>query len=282
MVLKFKKPEAKQQRIKILVFGEMGSGKSTLACSFPNTAYFDTEDTTSKLLYANAINKNNGAVINSGDIDEIINQVRELMSCKHDYKTIVVDSLTVAYENALIEGERKVGSEYGRHIAYADGKAKQLVNLLLRADMNCVVTCQSKREYGDGMKVIGNTYVGYKRLGYIFDLVLETSVLGKTFEARVRKSRFDSFPMGEEIPFNYDEIIRRCNKEAVENVVQPIILANAEQVKEVKRLVELLKVDDASVQKWLTKAQAESFEEMDQDLIVKCINSLQEKIKESK
>lgn len=280
MALKFKAPEVKQQRLKILIYGQMGSGKSTLACSFPNTAYFDTEDTASKIQYAQAIAANGGGVVNTGDIDEVVAQVKELMSTKHGYETIVIDSLTTCYENAQAEGERKVGSEYGRHTAYADNKTKQLTNLLLRADMNCIVTCQAKREYGDGMKAIGDTYVGFKRLGYIFDLVLETSVLGRNFSAVVKKSRLKSFVTGEEVKFNYAEIVRRCDAEITTAAPVPIELATEEQVKELLRLINLLNIPAEEYQKWLTKAAAEQFEEMDTSTINKCIQFLQKKIEE--
>lgn len=278
MTLKFKKPEIKNQRLKFLVFGEMGSGKSTLCCLFPNTAYFDTEDSTSKIKYARAIGENGGGVVNTGDIDEIISQVKELITTKHDYKTIVIDSLTVAYENLLIEAEKKVGSDFGRHISFADSKVKQLVNLLLRADANVVVTCQSKREYGNNMNVIGNTYAGYKRLGYMFDLVLETSVLGRVFNAVVRKSRLEHFETGERIDFSYQEILKRCGAEAIEKSLATEMLASKDQVMELKRLVQLLNVPENDVQKWLTKESCDMFEDMAADRIDKCIAALKAKI----
>lgn len=282
MTLKFKKPEIKQQRLKILVYGEMGSGKSTLACSFPKTAYFDTEDINSKIIFAEAISKNGGAVLATGDLDEITAQVKELISTKHDYETIVIDSLTVAYENAMAEGEKNkdIGSGFGRHIAYADNKTKNLTNLLLRADMNVIVTCQAKREYGDGMKVVGNTYVGFKRLGYIFDLVFETSVLGRNFNAVVRKSRLRSFVTGDEVDFNYLEIMRRCELEVSNAAPKPIVLATKEQVNEMNRLVNLLNVSEEIVGKWFTKESVNSFDEMDTESITKYIEAMNKKIKD--
>jgi len=280
MALRFKKPEVKQQRLKILVYGQMGSGKSTLACTFPNTAYFDTEDTASKIQYAQAIAANGGGVVSTGDIDEVIAQVKELMSTKHSYETIVIDSLTTVYENSQLEGERKLGTEWGKHTAYADNKTKQLTNLLLRADLNCIITCQSKPQYGDGVKSIGDTYVGFKRLGYIFDLVFETSVLGRNFNAVVKKSRLKSFVTGEEIKFNYAEIIKRCEAEVTTAAPTPIELATPEQVKELSRLIALLNVPTDEYEKWLVKAGAETFDEMDTIMVHKCIEFLQKKIED--
>jgi len=278
MALKFKKPEVKQQRLKMLVYGEMGSGKSSICCAMPNVAYFDTEDTSSKIKYAKAIADNGGGVINTGDLDEIIAQVKELMTQKHDFKTVVIDSLTVAYENLIIECEKRVGSDFGRHIAAADAKVKQLINLLLRIDANVIVTCQAKKEYGDNMTLKGTTYAGYKRLGYMFDLVLETHVAGKQFYAVVKKSRLDTFETNEDINFNYAEVIKRCGIESLEKAVTPQNLATKEQVGEIKRLVSLLSIPPDMVEKWFTKANCDCFEDMPQEIIAKCITTLQDKI----
>ena len=275
MALKFKKAEVKQQRLKVLVYGEMGSGKSTICCSLPNVAYIDTEDTSSKEQYAEAINSNGGAVAKIGDIDEIILQVKELMVGNHPYKTLVIDSLTIPYEKAASAAEKKVGSDFGKHTAVADKKVNDLVALLLdeRFDMNVIVTAHSKREYGSGMTALGNTAVGPKRLGFAFDLVLETSVLGRNFQALVKKSRLKSFPTGEEVKFNYEELVRRCGVDSLEAAAKPLVFATPEQVKEIQRLNTVLNTPAETIEKWLEKAKCESFETMDTDTIAKCIEA---------
>lgn len=50
---------------------------------------------------------------------------------------------------------------------------KHLLDLLIRLDMNVIITAHAKNEYGDGMKVIGETYDCYKKLDYLFDLVIQ-------------------------------------------------------------------------------------------------------------
>ena len=278
MALKFKKPEVKESRLKFLVYGEMGSGKSTMCCAFPTTAYIDTEDTTSKIKYSQALIDNGGGVINTGDMDEIINQVRELLTCAHNFKTVVIDSLTVAYENLIIEAEKRVGSEFGRHIAEADKKVKQLINLLLRLDMNVIVTCQARKEYGNKMQVVGQTYAGYKRLGYMFDLVLETSVLGRNFSAIVRKSRLAQFETGEDIKFSYAEILKRCGPGAIEKEVETEAKASPEKVAELMHLIEVLGVQPDIIEKWLVIGKCDAFEDMPVVTLDKCIQKLKDKI----
>lgn len=278
--LKFKKPEIKQQRLKAMFFGEMGTGKSTCACQFPLTAYIDTEDTASKKKYAKMITENGGEVTASGDIEEIIDTVKWLMSAKHNFKTLVIDSLTIPYENAVIDGERRLGTEFGRGAADAKKKAKLLVNLLLKLDMNIIVTCQSRKEYGAGgtMTVIGQTYSGYDRLGYMFDLVFETQIRGDEHFAVTKKSRLEEFPMRESFKFSYQEIITRMGIDNIEKEVTQQEIASNDQVIEVKRLIDLFKVPEETFMKWLEKHQAEDWEELSSDVIQKIIDHLKSKV----
>lgn len=279
MALRFKKPEIKQQRLKAMFYGDMGTGKSSCACQFPNTAYIDTEDTTSKKRYAQMITESGGQVLQTGDFDEIIAQVKELMSTKHDFKTLVIDSLTIPYDNLIIECERKVGSEFGRHVTAANQKMKQLVNLLLRIDMNVLITCQAKKEYAGNMAVVGQTYSCYNRLGYMFDLVFETQIRGKDFIAVTKKSRIDSFPMHESFAFNYGEVIKRYGAESLEKEVVTQKLADKKDINEVLRLIDLFKVPEETYAKWLEKHNAETFDELSEDVVKKIISHLHDKFK---
>ncbi len=279
MALKFRAPEIKQQRLKAMLYGEMGTGKSTCAAQFPKTAYIDTEDTTSKKKYAKMISESGGAVLATGDFDEILAQVKELMTTKHDYKTLVIDSLTIPYENLQNDCERVTGNEFGRHVTAANKKMKLLINLLLRMDLNVIVTCQAKKEYGSNMSVIGQTYSCYNRLGYMFDLVFETQLRGDKFYAVTKKSRIDEFPMNESFIFSYDEVVKRYGSESIEKNVTPQALATKKQVEEVHRLVDLFKVPEETCMKWIEKHNAESFEELSQEVIQKIIDHLKLKIK---
>ena len=281
MALKFKKPEIKQQRLKAMFYGEMGTGKSTCACQFPNTAYIDTEDTTSKKKYAQAITQSGGLVLASGDFDEILSQVRELMSTQHNFTTLVIDSLTIPYDNLQADCEKIVGSDFGRHVSMANKKMKLLVNLLLRIDMNVIITCQAKKEYGNNMSVVGQTYACYNRLGYMFDLVFETQLRGKEFFAITKKSRIDSFPMHESFEFSYAKVIERYGLESIEKAVVPLTPASATQVDELLKLIKLLQVSDAIQAKWKEKHSAESFDELSTDVIQKIIDLLKTKIKDN-
>ncbi len=276
--LKFKKPEIKQQRLKAMFYGEMSTGKSTCACQFPFTAYIDTEDTSSKKIYAKMIIENGGEVTASGDLTEIIDTVKWLMSTKHNFKTLVIDSLTIPYENMVIECEKKVGSEFGRGTNEANKKMKMLVNLLLKLDMNIIITCQAKKEYAGSMSVVGQTYSCYNRLGYMMDLVFETQQRGDDYVAITRKSRLEEFPMKETFKFNYQEVVKRMGIESIEKEVETQELANQKQIDEIHRLIDLFKVPEETYSKWLGKHNAENFEELTFDVIQKIIDHLHSKV----
>lgn len=278
MALRFKKPEIKQQRLKAMFYGEMGTGKSTCACQFPNTAYIDTEDTTSKKKYAQMITDNGGSVLQTGDFDEILSQVKALMSTKHDFKTLVIDSLTVPYDNLIADCERIHGQDFGRHVTAANKKMKLFINLLLRIDMNVIITCQAKRQYGQNMTVLGQTYSCYDRLGYMFDLVFETQIRGDKFLAVPKKSRIDEFPMNEPLSFSYNEVVKRYGVECIDKHAVPQDLATPEQIEALRKLIDLLKVPEETYTKWIEKHQAESFEELSKDTIQKIIDHLKSKI----
>lgn len=278
MALKAKKPEVHQQRLKALFYGAAGVGKTMAACQFPKPYIIDTERSTDKPQYVALINKSQGAVLMTGDFDEMVNEIKELLTTKHEYKTLVIDSLTILYNDLLEKAEKKVGTEFGRHYGEANKRMKQLLNLLFRLDMNVIITSHSKNEYGQNLAVLGQTFDCYKKLDYLFDLVFEIIEQGKDRKGIVRKSRIETLPKGETFPFSYEEIAKRYGKEVLERDAAPQELATPEQVKEIVRLIELLKTPEETYSKWLSKAQAEVWDEMPRDALQKCINHLKSTI----
>jgi hypothetical protein len=159
---------------------------------------------------------------------------------------------------------------------------RHLLKLLVRLDLNVIITAHAKNEYGDSMKVIGQTFDCYKKLDYLFDLVFEIQKRGKERVGIVKKSRIEAFPDGDQFPFSYDSIAEKYGRAILERDAVAEKLASADQVKELKRLIELLKVPEDITNKWLDKTNAETFEEMNADSIQKCIDSLNSKIKGDK
>lgn len=279
MALRAKKPEAVEKRLKALFFGPAGVGKTIAAIQFPKPYLIDTERGAENDQYVKLLNEKGGAVFQTSDFDEMLAEVTSLLTEKHEYRTVIIDPLTVVYNDLLEKAEKKVGSEFGRHYGEANKRMKHLLNLLLRLDMNVIVTSHAKAEYGDGMVVRGQTFDCYKKLDYLFDLVFELQKRGTERVGVVKKTRIEAFAEATTFPFTYDEIANRYGRDVLERKAKAQVLASPEQVEELEHLAGLLKVPDEIKEKWLDKAQAETFAEMPADAIQKCIDHLNDKIK---
>lgn len=278
MALRAKKPTVIEQRLRTLFYGTAGIGKTMAAIQFPRPYIIDTEGSTDKPQYVKEIEKSGGVVFRTVDFDEMISEIRELLTVKHEYKTIVIDSLTNPYNDLLEKAEKKVGTEFGRHYGEANKSMKQLLNLLFRVDMNVIITTHSKNLYGENLSVLGQTYDCYKKLDYLFDVVFEIQRRGEKRVGIVKKTRLEAFPEMDTFPFCYDEIARRFGREILEREAAPQEIATHEQVKELTRLIDLLKIPEETYSKWKTKASAEEWSEMPRDAMEKCIQYLKSTI----
>lgn len=279
MALRAKKPEAVEKRLKALFYGSAGVGKTTAAIQFPKPYLIDTERGAENDQYTNALQKSGGVIFQTSDFNELMAEVKALLTEKHEYKTLIIDPLTTVYNDLLDKSAIKNGTEFGRHYSEANKQIKNLINLLLRLDMNVIITSHSKTEYGQNLSVLGQTFDCYKKLDYLFDLVFEIQKRGKDRVGLVKKSRIESFQDTETFKFSYDEIAKRYGKEILERDAIAQDLATKEQVKEINRLVDLIKVPEEIYQKWLDKAASERWEDMPQDAMQKCIDHLTSKIK---
>lgn len=287
MALRGKKPTEIQKRLKLLLYGCAGVGKTFASIQFPCPYLIDTERGAEHSQYVEMIDKNNGAIFQSSDFDEILDEVKALLTEKHTYKTLVIDPLTTVYANLLDQAANKLksninpdGTAFGAHYGVANKKMKGLLNLLTRLDMNVIITSHSKNEYGTNLSVLGQTFDCYKKLDYLFDLALE---LRKIKGSNVRtgivvKSRIKTFEESESFPFSYEEVSKRYGKDLIEKENKTEKLATEQQVKELKSFVELLKVPEEITNKWIMKANSTSFDEMTSIDIQKCIDFLKIKI----
>ena len=66
------------------------------------------------------------------------------------------------------------------------------------------------------------------------------------------------------------------------NESQAIVLASPEQVIEIERLLKVVNIDPADIEKWKAKANAETFAEFTEDQASKIIKALHSKINPAK
>jgi hypothetical protein len=291
MALRGIKPQAVEKRLKALFFGAAGVGKTTAAIQFPRPYLIDTERGAENDQYVKLLEKAGGAIFQTTDFDELLDEVKALLTTKHEYKTIIIDPLTTVYSDLCEKWAAKLakqskdpnsdGMEFQRHRDRADAQVKHLCKLLLRLDMNVIITSHLKVKWekvGGELKETGNTFDCYKKLDYLFDLVFEIQKRGSERVGIVKKTRIKSFTDGEQFPFSYESIAKKYGREVLERDATAEALATLEQVKELKRLISLLHVPEETTDKWLDKANAETFDEMNSELTQKYINALQSKI----
>lgn len=287
MALRGKIPDVKDKRLKMLVYGPPGVGKTTLSLEFPRPYLIDTERGAENDQYVRRMKESGGAYYFTTDPNELIGEITELIRVKHEYRTLIIDPLTVIYNDLLDKAADEVGTDFGKHKGPADRKVKHVLALLLRLDMNVIITSHAKAKWvrakdakgKDTVVEDGTTFDCYGRLDYLFDLVLEAKREGDARMAVVRKSRIESMPEGSRFPLSYAAIADKYGRAVLERGSEPVVLASPEQVAEIARLVGLLHLDGDTVAKWLDKAEAETFAEMPADAIAKCIEWCRNRIK---
>lgn len=277
---------------KVLIFGPPGVGKTWTALDFPNVYYIDTEGGADLTHYRDKLRTAGGMYFGpdqgSLDFDTVIGQVEALATERHEYKTIVFDSITKLFTAAIADEQARLGDKdaFGASKKGPIRQMTRLVRWLNRVDMNVIVISHQKDMWGKDDKgnreVVGMTFDAWEKLEYELHLVLRISKIGAGLNAKrfanIGKSRLTGFPEGERFDWSYAEFASRYGKDVIEKEVKQIVLASAEQVAEINRLLEVVKLPDGTTDKWLSKASVDGFEEMDTDTIAKCITFLKEKL----
>ena len=287
--LKAKDPAtAEPSKPKMLMFGKPGVGKTWGALDFPKCYYIDTEGGANLSHYTEKLKKAGGRYLGpedgSLDFNVVIEQIQALATESHQFKTLIVDSISKLFNTAVAtESERlKEKDAFGASKKPAIAAMRRLVNWINRLDMNVLFIAHSKSEWGlnpSGDRVeIGQTFDCWEKLEYELHLALEIIKRGPDRTARVRKSRLTGFPDAEIFPWSYAEFSSRYGKEIIEGGVKTIVLANSEQVADCIRLCEIIRVTDEEKEKWFTKSGSESFAEMDAATVIKIIEHLKKKV----
>ena len=199
----------------------------------------------------------------------------------HNFKTLVIDSYSKLFNNALAEEEERLTSS-GEKIAFGNEKkpavkmSRRLVRWLSKLDMNVILICHEKAQWQGGEQV-GWTHDGWDKLAYELDLTIRVTKTGNTRTGHVLKSRLSEFPDGSTFPWDYDEFARRYGRKTLEGEVVSLQPATAEQVNELNVLLDKVKVPDGWESKCLDKAGVEHWSEMDRDAVQKCIDFLSPK-----
>lgn len=294
MSLRAKKPEVKEKRLKLFVYGPAGIGKTMAAIQFPNAVIVDTERGTD--FYSKTIVKNNSVVLQTVNPDEVRDELRELLTTKHDYRTLIIDPITQIY-NSVQEKWTKIFEKHSksqkdaeiqdfgmRYWSKVKSEFKALQRIILSLDMNVIVTSHQKDVYGAGFNKVGVTYDSMKGDSYIFDLVFRLVKKGDKRLAITEKERGEigeqKFPA--EFEWTYLNFLNFYGQDIIEREAKVVDMATKQDVAKLNKLIEVVKVDDDTIQKWLHKANADGFDELTKGQITKCINFVEKKLKDLK
>lgn len=284
--------QVEPRKPKVLVFGPWNVGKTWVSQDFPAPYYIDTEGGADLSHYRAKLERVGGVYFGPEhgalDFDAVIGQIEALATESHPYKTIIIDSITKLFNTAIVDEQQRLGDKdaYGASKKPAIRQMARLLRWLNRTDMNAILISHEKDEWGIGNSgeraVVGKTYDAWEKLAYELHLVLKISKIGVGDNAKryanVIKSRLTGFPEGERFDWTYAAFAERYGKDVIEKEVAPLVLATPEQVAEITQLLAVIKLPDGTVDKWLTKAGAETFDEMSTDTIAACINHLKEKM----
>src|SRR6201746_2038488 len=102
------------------MFGPGGVGKTTAAIQFPNSYIIDAERGTEN--YDKLITSSGSSVFHTTDVNEVVQEVKSLLTEKHDFRTLVIDPITPIFNDLLDKCETQVGSDFGRHYGAANNK----------------------------------------------------------------------------------------------------------------------------------------------------------------
>lgn len=171
--------------IKLLLWGESGAGKTTIALQAPKPiAIIDMEG--GSKLYSK---KYDFSLFSTSDITEVKRAIFFLMKEKHDFKTLIIDPITIYWDElqrywSKIFITRNEGSSGNKHEFYDLGPKEwktiksdfeALITRLVNLDMNVIVTAHQATKYKEGsfMKKEGVRFDADAKLEYFFDTVVQ-------------------------------------------------------------------------------------------------------------
>lgn len=290
MALRAVKPELKSKRLKMLVYGPAGIGKTTAAIQFPQSYIFDSEKGSS--WYSETIGKVGSVVLDTSNVDIIREELEELLTTKHEYRTVIIDPITQVYNScqekwtrvferyAKTQKEAEIQDFGPRYWGRVKAEMKSIDRLLMSLDMNVIITSHQKDIYGPGMQKIGVGPDTKKGDEYLFDLVFELRKdAGKRMavtikeRAEIGKSKFPP-----EFEWSYDNFLKFYGSETIEKVSSPVVLASEAEVKKLNDLLSIVHLEEGTVSKWLSKLDVDDFSQAKSDDVNKCIAFVQKKL----
>jgi AAA domain len=269
---------------KVLVFGRPGVGKTWWALDFPGVYYIDTEGGANRDQYIEKLQKSGGVYMgpeqDSQEFEKVIEELKNLATEEHPYKTVVIDSLSKLYNSTIAREMDRLGDKdaFGASKKPATALTRRLINWIDRIDMNVILIAHEKVMW-EKSEQTGYTFDAWEKLEYELDLAIRVQKSGDKRVGNVKKSRLKNFPDGDNFSWNYLEFAKRYGQEIIEKAGQVIQLATNEQLGILSGLLQDNKISLETQEKWFSKEKVTDFREMPTHRVMHLIEHLQ-KLKE--
>lgn len=273
---------AEPSKPKILIFGKPGVGKTWASLDFPDVYYIDTEGGANLSHYTDKLAKANGAYFGveqgSQDFATVIEQVKALATEDHPYKTVIIDSISKIFNNEIATEAERLGDKdaFGASKKPAVVLTRRLINWIDKLDMNVILIAHEKPVWAND-KQTGVTYDGWDKLEYELHLNLNIIKQGDSRKAFVKKSRLLGFPDASNFDWSYAKFAELYGKDVIERQGKKTELAAPEQIAEVVKLLEVVKLSDSTQDKWIAENK-DNLAEVEKVKIEKIITHLRSKI----
>ena len=279
---------AKPERVILLVAGESGTGKSFWAASLKNALIFDT-DIGGGLSYLDArIARNGSERIEAGSYLEVMEEIqkRRRAGSLKNFVSIGIDHLTTLQQEAVLRHNPNNAEDFGKSYDKATREWRKIREMVRTGDFNLVCTAHLKGKYerlGGKSELVGQTTDASKNIEADMMMVLylkKRADGGYPSLATVAKWRRDPEDargaVPREFPFTMEKFLE-IHGFSMEGEREEIEMASAEQVAELKGLLETVKMSEGWEEACLKKAKVETWEEMDAVTIGKCITLLRDR-----
>lgn len=273
---------AEPSKPKILIFGKPGVGKTWASLDFPACYYIDTEGGANLSHYTDKLAKANGVYFGvdegSQSFANVIEQIKALATEDHPYKTVIIDSISKIFNNEIAAEAERLGDKdaFGASKKPAVALTRRLISWIDRLDMNVILIAHEKPVWAND-KQIGVTYDAWDKLEYELHLNLNIVKQGESRKAIVKKSRLLGFPDSSNFDWSYQKFAELYGRDIIERQGKRIELATPEQIGEIQKLLEVVKLSESTQDKWISENR-ESLAEIEKEKAEKIITHLKGKI----
>lgn len=264
------------ERIIALIAGESGCGKSFFVANVRDALIFDT-DIGGGLTYADERIKRNGSErIEAGSYDEVLSELkdRQKRGVLKSIKTLAIDHVSALHQGSTLRHNPSMERDFGRASDLATREWRKIREFCRTQDFNLIATAHTKAKW-ENEKSVGTMADGAKNLEGDMSIVLQIRRAAQyPSTAWVQKWRRDPEDPRGLIPPTFPFTMEHFENLAGPGLTaprEPAKLATADQVKRITELLTIAKLEEGTEAKWFKKAGVESFAEMLEADLGKCI-----------